>query len=246
MAALAEEPDHVQDTRNCYTVKFSGDLTYAVSLWGKVLDQKLMLGPYNDHEHHCFLIVNEVVWRKARLVFVDRREKQVFVVEMTQTDEVDRILEFIESESRITWSNLLGSAPVLCALPRKFQLKKQKNDDTDAFTSQLRPMDIISRRIKHSSSWHFGVYIGDGRIVDYGSSSSSHKGLSPKAGLIVSERSLEEFLKGANTLRVEYFLYNTASHLENAIQKFHGSLYSITTNNCEHFARFVVTGKETR
>ena len=85
---------------------------------------------------------------------------------------------------------------------------------------------------------HHGIYVGDGRVVHYaGWSRMLRRGP-------VEEVSLEEFTRG-RVLQVKPHAaprYAAAAAVERARSRLGEDRYSVLSNNCEHFAEWVISG----
>jgi Lecithin retinol acyltransferase len=85
---------------------------------------------------------------------------------------------------------------------------------------------------------HHGVYVGEGRVVHYaGSSRMLRRGP-------VEEVSLEEFTRG-HTLHVKANAaprYVGQAAVERARSRLGEDRYRVLSNNCEHFAEWVISG----
>lgn len=89
---------------------------------------------------------------------------------------------------------------------------------------------------------HYGVYIGNGKVIHF--APLEGQDISFENG-IIHEAELEVFLKG-RALQIEKNVKNAFSEQE-IIQRARSRLgekgYNLITNNCEHFARWCVTGE---
>jgi hypothetical protein len=89
---------------------------------------------------------------------------------------------------------------------------------------------------------HYGVYIGNGNVIHF--ASLEGQDVSPENG-IIHETNLEKFLNG-RALQIDTSVKNNFSDNE-IIQRARSRLgdkgYNLFTNNCEHFARWCVTGE---
>jgi hypothetical protein len=89
---------------------------------------------------------------------------------------------------------------------------------------------------------HYGVYIGNGNVIHF--APPEGKEISAENG-IIHETSLEMFLKG-RALQVDTTIEKIFSD-EEIVQRAYSRLnemgYDLLTNNCEHFARWCVTGE---
>lgn len=85
---------------------------------------------------------------------------------------------------------------------------------------------------------HHGIYVGEGRVVHYaGSSRMLRRGP-------VEEVSLEQFTRG-RVLNVKAHAaprYTAAAAVERARSRLGEDRYSVLSNNCEHFAEWVISG----
>ena len=94
---------------------------------------------------------------------------------------------------------------------------------------------IYVRRLLFS---HHGIYAGDGNVIHYTGEEKEKK------APLVRETNIEGFLKGGKLKRRNYkkrllpfeTLNLARKHLSN-------NSYSLTLNNCEHFATYCATGK---
>jgi len=94
---------------------------------------------------------------------------------------------------------------------------------------------IYVRRLVYS---HHGIYAGDGNAIHYTGEEKEKK------DPLIRETDIEDFLKGGKLKRRNYkkrlLPFETLSlarkHLSN-------NSYSLTLNNCEHFATYCATGK---
>ena len=89
---------------------------------------------------------------------------------------------------------------------------------------------------------HYGVYIGDGKVIHFapleGQEISSENG-------IIHETTLEKFLNG-RALQIDMNIekiYSENEIIQRARSRLGGKGYDLFTNNCEHFARWCVTGE---
>jgi hypothetical protein len=92
-----------------------------------------------------------------------------------------------------------------------------------------------------STYQHYGVYIGDGKVIHF--APMEGKEISAENG-IIHETTLDKFLDG-RALRIDANIEKKFSDNE-IVQRARSRLgekgYSLLTNNCEHFARWCVTG----
>ncbi len=112
----------------------------------------------------------------------------------------------------------------------------------------FNPGDVIyARRWKLGiiTYRHFGVYIGDGKVVNYQGEPGDENN-TEKAMIVIS--TLEEFANGdkvkADKLRKDAFSADeTVRRALSFVGKGKGE-YSLIFNNCEHFANFCKYGKK--
>ncbi len=103
--------------------------------------------------------------------------------------------------------------------------------------------DVI--RVSHTFYYHYGVYVGNGRVIHYtDANGGDFKGK-------VQETSLVTFLNGENSYSVCEFDpddYEQIYSPEETVRRARGELgeggYNFFTHNCEHFAVWCKTGEE--
>jgi len=92
------------------------------------------------------------------------------------------------------------------------------------------------RRLLYS---HHGIYAGDGNVIHYTGAEKEKK------DPLVKETDIEDFLKGGKLRRHDYkkrlLSIETLSLARNHLSN---NGYSLTLNNCEHFATYCATGKK--
>jgi hypothetical protein len=89
---------------------------------------------------------------------------------------------------------------------------------------------------------HYGVYIGNGKVIHFAPIEGQE--ISFKNG-IIHETTLEKFLDG-RALRIDANIKKEFSDdeiVQRARSKLGEKGYNLFTNNCEHFARWCVTGE---
>ena len=95
---------------------------------------------------------------------------------------------------------------------------------------------IYVRRLLFS---HHGIYAGDGNVIHYTGEEKEKK------DPLVRETIIEDFLKGGKLRRRNYKKHLPPSEtLSLAKKHLSNNGYSITLNNCEHFASYCATGKK--
>lgn len=95
---------------------------------------------------------------------------------------------------------------------------------------------IYVRRLLYS---HHGIYAGDGNVIHYTGEEKEKK------DPLVRETNMEDFLKGGKLKRRDYKRRLPPSEtLSLAKEYLSNNGYSITLNNCEHFATYCATGKK--
>jgi len=95
---------------------------------------------------------------------------------------------------------------------------------------------IYVRRLLFS---HHGIYAGDGNVIHYTGEEKEKK------DPLVRETNIEDFLKGGKLRRRNYERHLPPSEILNLAKKYlSNNGYSITLNNCEHFATYCATGKK--
>ena len=95
---------------------------------------------------------------------------------------------------------------------------------------------IYVRRLLFS---HHGIYAGDGNVIHYTGEEKEKK------DPLVRETIIEDFLKGGKLRRRNYKRHLPPSEtLSPAKKHLSNNGYSITLNNCEHFATYCATGKK--
>jgi len=95
---------------------------------------------------------------------------------------------------------------------------------------------IYVRRLLYS---HHGIYAGNGNVIHYTGEEKEKK------DPLVRETDIEDFLKGGKLRRRDYKKHLPPSEIL-SLAKNHlcNNGYSITLNNCEHFATYCATGKK--
>ena len=107
---------------------------------------------------------------------------------------------------------------------------------------KLHPGDIIyAQDVLYR---HYGVYEGDGKVIDF-SSSKGHE--TDAADACIREKSLDAFANGRecsvdDSVEQKYSPTETVRRARSQIGKRKGE-YNLATNNCEHFARECKSGK---
>jgi cell wall-associated NlpC family hydrolase len=95
---------------------------------------------------------------------------------------------------------------------------------------------IYVRRLLFS---HHGIYAGNGNVIHYTGEEKQKK------DPLVRETNMEDFLKGGKLRRRNYKTHLSPSEtLSLARKHLSNNGYSITLNNCEHFATYCATGKK--
>ena len=95
---------------------------------------------------------------------------------------------------------------------------------------------IYVKRLLYS---HHGIYAGDGSVIHYTGEEKEKK------DPVVSETDIEDFLKGGKLKRRNYRKRLPFSEtLSLAKKHLADNSYSLTLNNCEHFATYCATGKK--
>jgi cell wall-associated NlpC family hydrolase len=86
---------------------------------------------------------------------------------------------------------------------------------------------------------HHGIYAGNGNVIHYAGAEKEKK------GPFVQETEIKDFLKGGKLRRRDYIKRLPHSEtLRIAKNYLSNKGYSLTFNNCEHFATFCATGKK--
>lgn len=91
---------------------------------------------------------------------------------------------------------------------------------------------------------HYGIYEGDGKVIDF-SSSKGHE--TDASDACIREKSLSAFAKGRplaidGSVEENFSPNETVRRARSQIGKKKGE-YNLATNNCEHFARECKSGK---
>ena len=95
---------------------------------------------------------------------------------------------------------------------------------------------IYVKRLLYS---HHGIYAGDGNVIHYTGEEKEKK------NPLVRETDIEDFLKGGNLKKRTYRKRLPPSEtLSLAKEHLSDRSYSLTLNNCEHFATCCATGKK--
>ena len=95
---------------------------------------------------------------------------------------------------------------------------------------------IYVKRLLYS---HHGIYAGDGSVIHYTGEEKEKK------DPVVSETDIEDFLKGGKLKRRNYKKRLPPSEtLSLAKKHLSDRSYSLTLNNCEHFATYCATGNK--
>jgi hypothetical protein len=93
--------------------------------------------------------------------------------------------------------------------------------------------------VKRKLYSHHGIYAGDGNVIHYSGE------VKEKKDPLVSETGIEDFLKGGKLKRRHYKKRLPPSEtLSMAKKHLSDRSYSLTLNNCEHFATYCATGKK--
>jgi cell wall-associated NlpC family hydrolase len=95
---------------------------------------------------------------------------------------------------------------------------------------------IYVKRLLYS---HHGIYAGDGKVIHYTGEEKEKKDPS------VRETEINDFLKGGK-LKKRNYKRRLPSYETLSLAKEHlfDKCYSLTLNNCEHFATYCATGKK--
>jgi hypothetical protein len=95
---------------------------------------------------------------------------------------------------------------------------------------------IYVRRLLYS---HHGIHAGDGNVIHYTGEEKEKK------DPLVRETDIDDFLKGGKHKRLNYGKRLPPSEtLRLAKEHLSDKSYSLTLNNCEHFATYCATGKK--
>jgi hypothetical protein len=95
---------------------------------------------------------------------------------------------------------------------------------------------IYVRRLLYS---HHGIHAGDGNVIHYTGEEKEKK------DPLVRETDIDDFLKGGKPKRRNYGKRLPPSEtLRLAKEHLSDKSYSLTLNNCEHFATYCATGKK--
>ena len=95
---------------------------------------------------------------------------------------------------------------------------------------------IYVKRLLYS---HHGIYAGDGKVIHYTGEEKEKKDPS------VRETDIDGFLKGGKLKKRNYKRRLPSSEtLSLANEHLSDKNYSLTLNNCEHFATYCATGKK--
>ena len=89
---------------------------------------------------------------------------------------------------------------------------------------------------------HYGVYIGDGKVIHFASPEGREINFEDS---IIHETTLENFLRG-RALQIDKNIekiYSEHEIIERAQSRLGEKGYDLLFNNCEHFARWCVTGE---
>lgn len=91
---------------------------------------------------------------------------------------------------------------------------------------------------------HYGIYEGDGKVIDF-SSSKGHE--TDASDACIREKSLSAFAKGRecsvdDSVEQKFSPTETVRRARSQLGKKKGE-YNLATNNCEHFARECKSGK---
>ena len=97
--------------------------------------------------------------------------------------------------------------------------------------SELRPGEHIA--VYRSYYYHHGIYIGNGKVIDF-----SLEG--------VKKKSYADFKEGYKVYAVDHDHHSLEENIERAYDALteEKKSYNLLTNNCEHFATRVATGKQ--
>ena len=97
---------------------------------------------------------------------------------------------------------------------------------------------LVSPRIGYS---HHGLYIGGGRVIHY----AGLNDLRSRERVRVEEVSLSEFTRGRGCSVREHpqRRYSPAQSIRRARSRLGENLYSLVTNNCEHFVNWCIDGE---
>jgi len=99
----------------------------------------------------------------------------------------------------------------------------------------LSPGDHIY--VKRRLYSHHGIYTGDGRVIHYTGEEKEKKDPS------VTETDIDDFLKGGKLKKRDYKTRLPSSETVSlAKEHLSDKGYSLTLNNCEHFATYCSTG----
>lgn len=134
-------------------------------------------------------------------------------------------------------------------LDKMYENQKNKieiiNDPYNYLINRLIPGSVIfvdNYFIGLNTYQHYGVYIGNGKVIHFAPIEGQE--ISFENG-IIHETTLEKFLNG-RSLKIDVNIENKFSEWE-IIQRARSRLgekdYDLLMNNCEHFARWCVTGE---
>ena len=130
-------------------------------------------------------------------------------------------------------------------------LKTQKNkiaiinDPFNYFYEVLKTGSVIyadNYFVGYNTYQHYGVYIGEGKVIHFAPLEGQE--ISIENG-IIHETTLEKFLNG-RTLKIDKnikAIFSETEIVERARSKLGKKGYDLFSNNCEHFARWCVTGE---
>ena len=106
---------------------------------------------------------------------------------------------------------------------------------------QIRPGDVIYVERMNGIYRHYGIYVGKGTIIHYGTKDKDFG-----KGISIHKSTMKEFLKGENKYYIckfpehanieNYHLFTKKEAVQRAYKRLGEQSYSLVTNNCEHFA----------
>lgn len=139
--------------------------------------------------------------------------------------------------------------------------------DSKKSWEKCRLGDVIVIKRLRGLYYHFGIYVGNGRIIHYSAENNDFIG-----GISIHETDFENFLRGSTTFFIqrfsddykkfarqiglsfkargkkrrrrenEYYLYSPEETVRRAKKRLGETHYNLITNNCEHFAIWCKTG----
>lgn len=116
-----------------------------------------------------------------------------------------------------------------------------KEKDWPELNKRIYPGDVICVERWGSLYRHYGVYVGNRKVIHYGGKAGDWN-----KDVAVREVNMKDFLQDATTYMIcefphrsnlrDYHLYSNKETVKRAYSRLGERKYDLFTNNCEHFA----------